>query len=122
MSDPALAALLRIGPRERALHAIDPGSPSAVVIGRLDMVFTGADDDPTFSFIERNADSPAGIADQALLEATLVHDAEFCMAGLGCPWPRPDASAAACSTRATRRAIPRRRPGRRGVRSPSGCC
>ena len=72
LSDAALADLLGIPSRERALHAVDPGYPSAVVIGRLDMVFTGsvADDEPSFSFIELNAESPAGIADQRLLEAT----------------------------------------------------
>lgn len=72
-SDPALADVLGIPPRERALHAVDPGYPSAVVVGRLDMVFTAgpADEEPPFSFLELNADSPAGIADQRMLEDTL---------------------------------------------------
>jgi uncharacterized circularly permuted ATP-grasp superfamily protein len=73
LADPALADMLGISARERALAAVDPGCPSAVVVGRLDMVFTDGSKqgDPTFSFLELNADSPAGIADQMLLEQTL---------------------------------------------------
>jgi uncharacterized circularly permuted ATP-grasp superfamily protein len=71
--DPALADALGISARERALAALDSGSPPAVVVGRLDMVFTEGSQqgDPTFCFLELNADSPAGIADQMLLEQTL---------------------------------------------------
>jgi uncharacterized circularly permuted ATP-grasp superfamily protein len=71
--DPALARALGASPRERALAAIDPCLPWTVGVGRLDMVFTAAasDPDPGFAFVELNADSPAGIADQMLLEQTL---------------------------------------------------
>jgi uncharacterized circularly permuted ATP-grasp superfamily protein len=73
LDDPALADALGISTRERALAALDSGSPPAVAVGRLDMVFTegSGQGDQTFSFLELNADSPAGIADQMLLEQTL---------------------------------------------------
>jgi Glutathionylspermidine synthase preATP-grasp len=73
LADPAFAARLGLSARERALAALDPGRSSAVVVGRLDMVFTEGSEkgEPTFSFLELNADSPAGIADQMLLEQTL---------------------------------------------------
>lgn len=68
--DDDLAAFLGIDAAERALHAIDHGYPDPLVIARLDMVFVdGADD--AFAFLELNADSPAGIVDQAAVEATL---------------------------------------------------
>ncbi|HEV7733619.1 MAG TPA: hypothetical protein VGR62_15740 [Candidatus Binatia bacterium] len=71
--DDRLAAVLGIDASERALHAIDPGYPRALVIARLDMVFLepSGDDEDAFVFLELNADSPAGIIDQAAVEATL---------------------------------------------------
>ncbi len=68
--DEALATFLGIDAEERALHAIDPGYRDALVIGRLDMVFLDGIEDG-FAFLELNADSPAGIIDQAAVEATL---------------------------------------------------
>ena len=57
--------------RARAARRRSRDTRRRVVVGRLDMVFTAAaraDDEPPFSFLELNADSPAGIADQRMLE------------------------------------------------------
>jgi uncharacterized circularly permuted ATP-grasp superfamily protein len=70
--DPSLARQLGASPRERALAAVDPCLPWTVAVGRLDMVFTTKGEPGAgFAFVELNADSPAGIADQMLLEQTL---------------------------------------------------
>lgn len=68
-TDERLSTLLGIDPAERALHAIDPGYPDPLVVARLDMVFREGSDD--FTFLELNADSPAGIVDQEVVERTL---------------------------------------------------
>jgi hypothetical protein len=68
--DDDLASFLGIDAEERALHAIDPGYADALVIARLDMVFVDGIADGV-AFLELNADSPAGIIDQAAVEATL---------------------------------------------------
>jgi hypothetical protein len=67
--DGALADALGVGERERAWHAREtwPRNFPAVVLGRLDMVFT----EDSFAFIELNAESPAGMVDQVAIEATL---------------------------------------------------
>jgi glutathionylspermidine synthase len=67
VSDPALAAALGLSADERALGAIDPGYPQALAIGRFDLLVS----DRGFDFIELNADSPAGITDQLLVERAL---------------------------------------------------
>jgi hypothetical protein len=69
LDDPALADALGISDRERAWHALEtwPRHLPAVTVGRLDMVFT----EDSFAFIELNAESPAGLVDQAAIEATL---------------------------------------------------
>lgn len=73
IADDRLAALLGIDATERALQAIEPGYPGALVIARLDMVFLDetAGSPDGFAFLELNADSPAGITDQAAVESTL---------------------------------------------------
>ncbi|WP_438028438.1 hypothetical protein [Sorangium sp. So ce233] len=74
--DPALADELGMSADERALAALDPGDGPYLTVGRLDMLVT----EGGFSFIELNADSPAGITDQLLIEQTLMdlpHMARF---------------------------------------------
>ena len=70
--DRALADELELSAAERALAEIDPGYPQALAVGRLDMLVDGDD----FHVLELNADSPAGITDQAMIHralATLPH-------------------------------------------------
>ncbi|WP_437561362.1 hypothetical protein [Sorangium sp. So ce542] len=66
--DAALAEELGLSADERALAALDPGEGPFLTVGRLDMLVT----EGGFSFIEYNADSPAGITDQLLIEETLM--------------------------------------------------
>ncbi|WP_437691752.1 hypothetical protein [Sorangium sp. So ce176] len=66
--DAALADELGLSADERALAALDPGDGPFLTVGRLDMLVT----EGGFSFIELNADSPAGITDQLLIEQTLM--------------------------------------------------
>ncbi|WP_437817560.1 hypothetical protein [Sorangium sp. So ce1078] len=66
--DAALAEELGLSADERALAALDPGEGPFLMVGRLDMLLT----EGGFSFIEYNADSPAGITDQLLVEQTLM--------------------------------------------------
>ncbi|HMJ16453.1 MAG TPA: hypothetical protein VK524_33795 [Polyangiaceae bacterium] len=63
-----LADFLGLSHAERALAAIEPGYPELVCVGRLDMLSVEED----FFFIELNADSPAGLADQLLVNRTLL--------------------------------------------------
>jgi hypothetical protein len=67
LHDSELALELGLSAEERALVAIDPGYPQALVVGRLDAV-PSADG---VQFVELNADSPAGMVDQLLVERTL---------------------------------------------------
>jgi hypothetical protein len=66
--DPALASELGLSETERELAAIDPGYPQLLVIGRLDMLVTA----DGYHFIELNADSPAGVTDQTLVEQSMA--------------------------------------------------
>ncbi|AUX30672.1 MULTISPECIES: hypothetical protein [Sorangium] len=66
--DAALAEELGLSADERALAALDPGEGPFLTVGRLDMLVA----EGGFSFIEYNADSPAGITDQLLIERTLM--------------------------------------------------
>jgi hypothetical protein len=67
LTDSELAAELGLSAEERALAAIDPGYPQALTVGRLDGVPSASG----IHFVELNADSPAGLADQLLVERTL---------------------------------------------------
>jgi hypothetical protein len=67
LGDQALAAELDLTAEERELAAIDPGYPQTLAVGRLD----GMPSASGVQFVELNADSPAGLADQLLLERTL---------------------------------------------------
>ncbi|WP_437908625.1 hypothetical protein WME95_12645 [Sorangium sp. So ce327] len=66
--DDFLAEEVGLSADERALAAIVPGPGPLHTVGRLDMLIT----DGGFSFIEYNADSPAGLTDQILVERTLM--------------------------------------------------
>jgi len=65
--DPALAAELGLSAAEQSLAAIDPGYPQPLAVGRLDMLV----DATGFHVLELNADSPAGITDQPLIQRAL---------------------------------------------------
>ncbi|HET6149829.1 MAG TPA: circularly permuted type 2 ATP-grasp protein [Polyangia bacterium] len=65
--DPALAAELGLSPVEQTLAAIEPGYPQPLAVGRLDMLA----DATGFHVLELNADSPAGITDQPLIQRAL---------------------------------------------------
>jgi len=65
--DPALAAELGLSAAEQTLAAIDPGYPQPLAVGRLDMLVGAAG----FHALELNADSPAGITDQPLIQRAL---------------------------------------------------
>ena len=67
-TDAALAEALGLTAAERALAEIDPGYPQALAVGRLDMLLDGDD----FRVLELNADSPAGITDQAMIHRALA--------------------------------------------------
>jgi glutathionylspermidine synthase len=66
-TDSALAQTLGLSADEQALAAIDPGYPQALAVGRFDLLVS----EQGFDFIELNADSPAGIVDQLLVERVL---------------------------------------------------
>ena len=66
-ADATLADALGLTAAERALAEIDPGYPQALAVGRLDMLLDGDD----FHVLELNADSPAGITDQAMIHRAL---------------------------------------------------
>jgi hypothetical protein len=68
--DPAMADELGLSADERALAAIDPGYPQTLAVGRFDTLIEGPG--LPCRFIELNADSPAGITDQLLVERTLM--------------------------------------------------
>jgi hypothetical protein len=65
--DAALADQLGLTATERELAAIDPGYPQPLAVGRLDMLV----DADGFHVLELNADSPAGITDQPLIQRAL---------------------------------------------------
>jgi glutathionylspermidine synthase len=67
VTDPALAQALGLSADEQALAAIDPGYPQPLAVGRFDLLVS----ERGFYFIELNADSPAGIVDQLLVERAL---------------------------------------------------
>jgi uncharacterized circularly permuted ATP-grasp superfamily protein len=76
LSDPELLAELELTERERTMARFDPGYPHLCVTSRLDAYLDGED----FQFLEYNAESPAGVADQMQLERVLFrlpHMKEF---------------------------------------------
>src|SRR5215213_4944244 len=76
LSDPALLAELELTERERTMARFDPGYPRLCVTSRLDAYLNGEE----FQFLEYNAESPAGVADQMQLETVLFglpHMKEF---------------------------------------------
>lgn len=76
LRDEALMADLGLTEREARLARIDPGYPTLCVSSRLDAFLS----DAGFQFLEYNAESPAGIVDQLLLEKIffdLPHIKEF---------------------------------------------
>lgn len=76
LADESLMAELGLTKNEERLARIDPGYEPLCVSSRFD-AFLSADD---FKFLEYNAESPAGIADQQLLEQVffkLPHMQEF---------------------------------------------
>jgi hypothetical protein len=76
LADPALLAQLELTERETIMARFDPGYPWLCVTSRLDAYLNGED----FQFLEYNAESPAGIADQMQLEKILFglpHMKEF---------------------------------------------
>ncbi|MBA3439212.1 MAG: hypothetical protein H0T92_05020 [Pyrinomonadaceae bacterium] len=87
LRDEALMVDLGLTEREAALARIDPGYPTLCVSSRLDAFLS----DAGFQFLEYNAESPAGIVDQLLLEKIffdLPHIREFLQQHS--PWlPRP---------------------------------
>ena len=68
--DPEMADRLGLTADEQALAAIDPGYPQTLALGRFDILL--GENPRRFQLIELNADSPAGLADQLLLEKTLM--------------------------------------------------
>ncbi len=68
-ADERLADALGLSAAERALAEIDPGYPQALAVGRLDMLLDGDE----FHVLELNADSPAGITDQAMIHRALAN-------------------------------------------------
>lgn len=76
LRDETLMAELGLTEREASLARIDPGYPTLCVSSRLDAFLS----DAGFQFLEYNAESPAGIVDQLLLEKIffdLPHIEEF---------------------------------------------
>ncbi len=76
LSDASLMAELGLTPREEKLARIDPGYAPLCASSRFDAFLAGDD----FKFLEYNAETPAGVADQLLLEKiffTLPHLQEF---------------------------------------------
>ncbi len=92
IQDDFLAEEVGLSADERTLAAIVPGPGPLHPVGRLDMLIT----DGGFSFIEYNADSPAGLTDQILVERTLMalsppRAAPGRARGLRTPAPHPGA-------------------------------
>lgn len=76
LSDDALLAELCLTEREEKMARVDPGYSRLCVTSRLDAFLS----DDRFQFLEYNAESPAGIADQMQLEKvlfTLPHMKDF---------------------------------------------
>ncbi|HEV2911854.1 MAG TPA: hypothetical protein VGX92_00940 [Pyrinomonadaceae bacterium] len=76
LSDDALMAELELTEREKVMARVDPGYERLCVTSRLDAYLNGED----FKFLEYNAESPAGVADQMQLEKVLFdlpHMREF---------------------------------------------
>ncbi|HVG32213.1 MAG TPA: hypothetical protein VM911_04005 [Pyrinomonadaceae bacterium] len=88
LQDDALMNELDLTEREKRMARFDPGYQTLCVTSRLDAYLDGED----FQFLEYNAESPAGIADQMQLEKVLFglpHMKEF-LAEHGAHWlPRP---------------------------------
>lgn len=64
LADSALMSELGLTPREESLARIDPGYAPLCASSRFDTFIDGDD----FKFLEYNAENPAGIVDQSLLE------------------------------------------------------
>jgi hypothetical protein len=76
LSDPRLRDELVLTEREKLMATFDPGYERLCVTSRLDAYLNGDE----FQFLEYNAESPAGIADQMQLEKVLFplpHMKEF---------------------------------------------
>jgi hypothetical protein len=74
--DPRLMDELALTEREKLMASFDPGYERLCVTSRLDAYLNGEE----FQFLEYNAESPAGVADQMQLEKalfTLPHMREF---------------------------------------------
>ena len=67
LRDEALLAELSLTEHEAKMARIDPGYSRLCVTSRLDTYLNGTD----FKFLEYNAESPAGMADQMQLEKIL---------------------------------------------------
>lgn len=67
LKNPALMDSLRMTPLEETMARIDPGYATLCVTSRLDAYVTSEG----FSFLEYNAESPAGVGDQMQLEKVL---------------------------------------------------
>jgi hypothetical protein len=64
LDEPKILAELGLTEKEERMARIDPGYPRLCVSSRLDAFWNGDD----FKFLEYNAESPAGIADQMQME------------------------------------------------------
>ena len=76
LSDDALLAELCLTEREEKMARVDPGYSGLCVTSRLDAYLS----DDHFKFLEYNAESPAGVADQMQMEKvffTLPHMKDF---------------------------------------------
>ncbi|MBI4747587.1 MAG: hypothetical protein HY774_03820 [Acidobacteria bacterium] len=63
LQNPHIMARLGLRPKEETMARLDPGYPRLCVTSRLDTFCT----DTGFQFLEYNAETPAGISDQALM-------------------------------------------------------
>ena len=70
---PDILGKLDLTERELSLAKIDPGYEKLCVTSRLDTFISGE----TFKFLEYNAETPAGVGDQAQLETVLGHIPEI---------------------------------------------
>lgn len=87
LQDEALIAELALTEQEATMARLDPGYSRLCVTSRLDTYLNGAD----FKFLEYNAESPAGLADQMQLEKilfTLPYMQEF-LERYNCWRPQP---------------------------------
>jgi hypothetical protein len=78
LNDEALLQKLALTESEKKMARIDPGYSRLCVTSRLDAFLT----DSSFQFLEYNAESPAGVADQMQLEKILLqlpHMKQFLM-------------------------------------------